>query len=84
MTNQPQAPHLQRTPHFLERLRRWVEPRPDVRALVVVGSVARGNAQSDSDIDVVLLTTDIVVLLDRDGHASALASTSSPPGMTPR
>jgi predicted nucleotidyltransferase len=46
------------TADFLERLRGWVEPRQDVRALAIVGSVARGDARPDSDLDVVLLTTD--------------------------
>jgi predicted nucleotidyltransferase len=46
-----------RTADFLERLRAWIEPRDDVRALMIVGSVARGDARPDSDVDVVLLTT---------------------------
>ena len=50
--------HVERTVRFLELLRAWVEPRQDVRALAVVGSVARGEARPDSDVDVVLLTTD--------------------------
>lgn len=143
--DQPKESHVERTAAFLEKLRRWVDPRPDVRALVIVGSVARGDAGPDSDVDVVLLTTDrdryldsndwvadfgpvrsveledygrvtsirtvysdglevefgiapahwasvpldtgteqvardgIVVLLDRDGEATALAATVSPP-----
>jgi diadenosine tetraphosphate (Ap4A) HIT family hydrolase len=52
---------------FLERLRTWVEPRDDVRALVVVGSVARGDDRPDSDVDVVLLTTDPGRYLERTG-----------------
>jgi predicted nucleotidyltransferase len=48
---------VERTARFLEQLRAWTEPREDVRALIVVGSVARGDARPDSDVDVVLLTT---------------------------
>jgi diadenosine tetraphosphate (Ap4A) HIT family hydrolase len=52
---------------FLERLRTWVEPRQDVRALVIVGSVARGDDRPDSDVDVVLLTTDRAQYLGSTG-----------------
>jgi predicted nucleotidyltransferase len=55
MPRRPRAPHHERTADFLQRLKEWAEPREDVRALVVVGSVARGDARPDSDIDVVLL-----------------------------
>ena len=41
---------------FVERLRCWAQPRVDVRALAIVGSVARGDARPDSDLDLVLLT----------------------------
>lgn len=57
MAQQSTAPHVARTARFLEHLQAWIEPREDVRALVVVGSVARGNARPDSDVDVVVLTT---------------------------
>ena len=49
--------HLEKTARFLDRLRRWVEPRHDLRALLVVGSAARGDAGAESDVDVVLLAT---------------------------
>jgi uncharacterized protein len=55
MTDRPKEPLVERSAAFLERLRRWAEPRHDLRALVVVGSVARGDARPDSDVDVVLL-----------------------------
>lgn len=57
MTDRSTAPHVERTRRFLEHLRAWIEPREDVRALVLVGSVARGEARPDSDVDVVMLTT---------------------------
>lgn len=56
MTHEPKTLHVERTAGFLEHVRAWVEPREDVRALVVVGSVARGDARPGSDVDIVLLT----------------------------
>jgi predicted nucleotidyltransferase len=52
------APHLARAEEFLGRLLFWAGERDDVRALVVVGSFARGNARPDSDLDVILLVRD--------------------------
>ena len=40
---------------FLSRVVEWASGRVDVRAVALVGSVARGYAGPDSDIDVVLL-----------------------------
>jgi hypothetical protein len=36
----------------------WLRARPDVRAVALVGSVARGTARPDSDIDFVVLVDD--------------------------
>ena len=41
---------------LLERIRPWAGRRPDVRAVGLVGSWARGEARTDSDVDLVLLT----------------------------
>jgi predicted nucleotidyltransferase len=70
MSGRPRAPHPAGSADFLDRLRSWAEPRHDVRALAVVGSVARGDAWPDSDIDVVLLTTDPARYLERVDWAS--------------
>ena len=43
---------------LLATLREWAEGRPDVVAVVLVGSWARGDARMDSDVDVELLTED--------------------------
>ncbi|WP_338020703.1 nucleotidyltransferase domain-containing protein [Streptomyces sp. TR1341] len=43
---------------FLDRLTRWAATREDIVGLLLVGSYARGAARPDSDVDVVLLTTD--------------------------
>lgn len=40
-------------------LGRWAEGEPDVRAVALVGSHARGHARSDSDVDLVVLVDDV-------------------------
>ncbi len=41
---------------FLERARTWAGTQPDVVALGLAGSWARGEARGDSDVDLVILT----------------------------
>lgn len=41
---------------FLEKVRRWADPQRDIKAILLVGSYARGQAHDESDIDLVLLT----------------------------
>ncbi|MFF5403721.1 MULTISPECIES: nucleotidyltransferase domain-containing protein [Streptomyces] len=43
---------------FLDRVTRWAARREDIAGLLLVGSYARGAARPDSDVDLVLLTTD--------------------------
>lgn len=43
---------------LIEIVQKWAERRDDIRALALVGSHARGDARSDSDIDLVLLCSD--------------------------
>ena len=43
---------------FLEAVVAFAEGRDDVRAVALVGSRARGAARPDSDVDIVLLSTD--------------------------
>jgi predicted nucleotidyltransferase len=43
---------------LLATLRGWAQGRPDVVAVGLAGSWARGDARMDSDVDVVLLTED--------------------------
>jgi predicted nucleotidyltransferase len=40
---------------LLDRLLEWAAGRPDVRAVALVGSHARGTPRADSDVDLVLL-----------------------------
>jgi hypothetical protein len=51
---------------------RWVANRPDVTGLLLVGSVARGTARLGSDVDLVLLTTDVAGYLDDHRWAGEL------------
>ncbi|MEV5428007.1 nucleotidyltransferase domain-containing protein [Streptomyces sp. NPDC052701] len=43
---------------IIDRVTRWAAGRQDVVGLLLVGSYARDAARPDSDIDLVLLTTD--------------------------
>ena len=43
---------------FLERVRNWAEIQNDIKAILLVGSYARGQAHEDSDIDLVLMTNE--------------------------
>lgn len=56
-----EAPSRQRATQVEELLRRiptWSAHRPDIRAIALVGSWARGAARQLSDVDLVLLTID--------------------------
>lgn len=50
-----------------EALRSWAERRGDIYGLAIVGSYGRGLARADSDIDIVVLTTDPSRYLVDDG-----------------
>lgn len=43
---------------IVDRITRWAANRQDIVGLLLVGSYARNTARPDSDIDIVLLTTD--------------------------
>ena len=43
---------------IISQVTRWAAQRPDVVGLLLVGSYARNAARPDSDIDLVLLTSD--------------------------
>lgn len=47
--------------HLLEDLRRWAQRHDAVDAVVLVGSVARGEDRVGSDVDVVVLTGDPIL-----------------------
>jgi predicted nucleotidyltransferase len=41
--------------HFISNIVRWASTHPDIQAIALVGSYARGAATDDSDIDLVML-----------------------------
>lgn len=49
--------------NFCEELARWAERTSDVRCILLVGSHARDEARTDSDIDVVILVDEPSALL---------------------
>ncbi|MGW2748370.1 nucleotidyltransferase domain-containing protein [Streptomyces sp. NPDC001450] len=57
---------------IIDRITRWAEGREDIVGLLLVGSCARDAARPDSDIDVVLLTTDESRYLLEDAWAMEL------------
>jgi predicted nucleotidyltransferase len=42
---------------FLYSVEQWAKRNDDIRALILVGSYARGEAREDSDVDLVIITT---------------------------
>lgn len=77
MRSESETTHVERANELLQHLTTWVEPRQDVRALVVVGSHARGDARADSDVDVLLLVTDPDRYLDGTGWVADFGATRS-------
>lgn len=59
---------------LLDDLVAWCSRRADVRAVALVGSWARDDARYDSDVDVVVLTTDRGRFLATDDWALALGA----------
>jgi predicted nucleotidyltransferase len=58
---------------LLDRAAGWARARPDVVALALVGSWARGAERPDSDVDLVVLTDDPAAYLEHDEWVEALA-----------
>jgi predicted nucleotidyltransferase len=59
---------------LLGRLCLWTEARADIRAVIVVGSFARGDARPDSDLDVLLLAKNPSAYLEDSSWVSALGN----------
>ena len=57
---------------LLARLGEWAAGRPDVVAVGLAGSWARGDARMDSDVDPVLLTTDKALYLEAESWVAEL------------
>ncbi|MDQ2850195.1 MAG: nucleotidyltransferase domain-containing protein [Actinomycetota bacterium] len=56
----------------LAALASWAPTREDIESIILVGSYARGAERVDSDIDVVLLVSDVTPLLAEDAWLDAL------------
>ena len=50
----------------------WAGSEVSIQAVALVGSVARGDATADSDVDLVVVTRDRTPFVDRDEWARAL------------
>ncbi|HEX8863682.1 MAG TPA: nucleotidyltransferase domain-containing protein [Actinomycetes bacterium] len=59
---------------FLRRAGEWAARRPDVVALALVGSYARGADRPDSDVDLMVLTTGPARYLDREDWIGELGA----------
>ncbi|MEM1393277.1 MAG: nucleotidyltransferase domain-containing protein [Cyanobacteria bacterium P01_D01_bin.116] len=44
---------------ILEQIKNWAEQRPNILALALVGSYARGEATLESDVDLMIIASDI-------------------------
>jgi predicted nucleotidyltransferase len=51
---------------LLQRVAEWASSRPDIRAVALIGSYARGTPGVQSDVDFVVLTTCPEEYVDRD------------------
>lgn len=54
---------------FLLQFKAWAEQQADISGVLLVGSHARGTARADSDVDLVILTTNSVRYLDNISYA---------------
>ncbi len=64
---------------FAELLRRtthWAHTHPDVRAVAVVGSWARGEQRMDSDVDLVIVVNDVDPFLHDGSWIASLGGTA--------
>lgn len=57
---------------FLSDLQRWASGQPGIGAMALVGSHARGQARSDSDIDIVLMLRDPASFLSNTSWVQAM------------
>lgn len=62
---------------LIDHVRSWASTREDIRALLLVGSFARGDARPDSDLDIVLITSNEDGYLDDTQWVSTFGSVRS-------
>jgi uncharacterized protein len=51
---------------FLDAVKSWAGNHPDILAILIVGSHARGTARPDSDVDLVIITDSPAYYLQND------------------
>ncbi len=61
---------------FLSQVKSWAAQQPDIAGMLLVGSYARGAARPDSDIDLVILTSNPGRYLDDISFAEQFGSIS--------
>jgi predicted nucleotidyltransferase len=59
---------------LLERVTAWASLRPEIRALILVGSYARGAACADSDVDLVIVSERPAELLNDRAWVTAFGA----------
>ncbi len=62
---------------FLSQVVRWAETRSEVLGVALVGSHARGQARPESDIDLVLLTTNPTYFIQNSAWVEAFGPVQS-------
>jgi hypothetical protein len=55
---------------FLEAFSRWAGAQPDVKAVALVGSYARDAATPSSDVDLLILVSDVATYIDNQSWVS--------------
>jgi uncharacterized protein len=60
---------------FLARVKKCAEPQSDINGVLLAGSYARGSARADTDIDLVILTTNPHRYLESISFVSRFGST---------
>ena len=61
---------------FLEAFSGWASSQRDVKAVALVGSHARDSATEDSDVDLLILTTDVVKYINDRAWVSQFGETT--------
>ncbi len=64
--------------HVVGAAGEWARARADVVGLAVIGSWASGTAHVDSDIDILVLTTDPVTYVDGEGWIGGALGEEAP------
>jgi tRNA(adenine34) deaminase len=73
----PAARTMDRLGRFRARLCSWADAHEDIRALILVGSHARGEARAESDIDLIVVCADREPYLAGDAWLQSLGSIRS-------